>query len=65
MVMYAKSGNVLWKSNTNGNTGGYNLVMQNDDNLVLYSGGKARWSTKTSDSCEGKLNHCLSITNRL
>ena len=54
MVLYSTKGDVLWDSKTNGNTGGYTLVMQNDDNLVLYSGGKSKWASNTANSCEGE-----------
>lgn len=53
MVLYSTKGDVLWNSKSSGNTDGYTLVMQNDDNLVLYSGGKPKWSSDTADSCEG------------
>ena len=55
MVLSSKNGNVLWNSKTNGNTGGYTLVLQNDANLVLYSGGKSKWATNTDNACDGRL----------
>ena len=53
MVLYDKKGNVLWNSKTNGNNNGYSLKVQNDGNMVYYSGGKAKWATNTAGSCTG------------
>ena len=54
MVLYGKKGNVLWTSKTSGNNKGYTLKVQNDGNMVYYSEGKAKWSTKTYGACGGK-----------
>ena len=42
------SGNALWSTVTASGTQCYNLIMQDDGNLVLYTTSfKAVWSTKT------------------
>ena len=54
MVLYDVKGNVAWVSNTAGNTGGYILKVQDDNNLVFYSGGKAKWASDTVNACDGR-----------
>ena len=53
-MLYSTKGSVLWSSKTNGNTNGYTLRVQNDGNMVLYSGGKSKWASNTAGSCKGK-----------
>ncbi|CAN5299296.1 hypothetical protein BH11PSE11_BH11PSE11_10900 [soil metagenome] len=47
LVLYSKSGKVLWFTHTEGNNGA-RLVMQGDGNLVVYSAtNKALWNSGT------------------
>ena len=51
VVIYnnGNNGNALWSTRTNSGTKCYNLVMQEDGNLVLYTlDGTAVWNTGTS-----------------
>jgi hypothetical protein len=42
-VGYDMWGHSTWATNTGGAGGNCNLVVQNDANLVLHCGGKAKW----------------------
>jgi hypothetical protein len=43
LVAYAPGGRPVWNSGTGGNAGA-RLVMQDDGNPVVYTGGRALWS---------------------
>ena len=46
LVLYDKNDRAIWASGTSGpNT---QLILQNDNNLVIYSNGNALWATGTS-----------------
>jgi len=46
-VLYSADGSVVWAAGTDG-SGGVDLAMQDDGNLVLYNGeGTAVWSSGT------------------
>lgn len=45
-VVYDNGGGALWSSNTEGRTD-VKLVLQDDRNLVLYSGADSVWSSGT------------------
>ncbi len=47
LVLYGPSSSVVWASGTNGHPGA-RLVIQNDGNLVIYSGSTPLWATGTS-----------------
>lgn len=46
LVLYAAGGRPVWASNTAGNPSAF-LVLQDDENVVIYANGKALWSSDT------------------
>lgn len=46
LVLYGPGGSLIWQSGTSGP--GARLILQNDGNLVIYSGSMPLWATGTS-----------------
>ena len=52
LVISRKNGTYAWESKTVcDEKPSDRLVLQNDDNVVLYDGGEAKWSTKIHEKC--------------
>ena len=69
LVIRKTDGTYAWESNTVYNEPSFdpppdNLILQDDGNLVLYAGGKAKWRTQTHGKCPtGKYGEQIVLLN--